>query len=372
MEKDKHGKTTRRNPLDSLVGRSSKGYIGFLEKPKTSLATSNVSRVLRKGEDSLGFDQMHNRSAQMSSTQAFKPFPGTPIKKGFQDLISKSVASINIPKADKNSTSPGYKKGLKITDSVFSQSVYKIGNSPKVSTTSAAYSKPSSTNKGSSLFLAGSSKAMKKAKRESTSKANKRSGFSKTELHVYETFQEFLGISSKQYKAPKDDKGRSQSQTEDGMSTTRPISVEDNKPIKFKPQSDKKRLSATGLGPGLPLAKKKDFRSTDFGQQKCNIVIDIPKKYQHNCNLKDSWVDFKSYAMSSTSSKNDLLRLSSQEKDPNKKEVSLSIRGRVNVVKESPLIPFNSKTKTSVFFPANSGKDNKLHSKDSKGQSTPR
>lgn len=157
--------------------------------------------------------------------------------------------------------------------------------------------------------------------------------------------------------------------TEDGMSTTRPISVEETNPVKFMQPTDKKRQSTMGFGSGSSLAKKNDFRSTDFGQLKSNIVIDIPKKYKRVGSHKDSWIDFKSYAVSSTSSKNDLLRLSSPDKDNNKKEVSISIRGRVNVVKESPLIPFNSTIKTSVFFPAKSVKDNKLQQKDFKGES---
>lgn len=153
------------------------------------------------------------------------------------------------------------------------------------------------------------------------------------------------------------------------MSTTRPISVEETNPVKFMKPNDKKRQSTVGFGSGTSLAKKNDFRSTDFGQSKANIVIDIPKKYKRVGSHKDSWIDFKSYALSSTSSKNDLQRLTSPEKDNNKKEVSLSIRGRVNVVKESPLIPFNSTVKKSVFFPAKSVKDNKLLQKESKGES---
>lgn len=153
------------------------------------------------------------------------------------------------------------------------------------------------------------------------------------------------------------------------MSTTRPISVEEIKTAKAKQPNEKIRLSAKGISGGLPLAKKKEFRMTDFGQQPSNIVIDIPKKYRRIGSFKEGWLDFKSNGVSSVNSKQDILRLSSLEKEISKKEVSLSIRGRVNVVKETPLFSFKNNIKTSVFFPAESIKENKVNNKEMKCQS---
>lgn len=366
---ERKNKSSRRTPLDSLMRRSSNGILGFLDKPKVSLGTSATSPGAKKVDGTPRLDSSHNNSTQLGSTRAAKQFPGQSLKRGLQDLLSKSVASGNMMKASKSPPTPAYKSGLKITESIFSSSVYKLGHSPKGSFASGAIIKPSSCNKRGSLTLAGSSSTVKQQKKDSNTKFSNFRPTHKSELHVYETFQDFLGKSTKKSKAPKEDKGRPCDNTEDGMSTTRPISVEENKPIKFKKITDKKRQSTAGMSPGQNFSKKSDFRSTDFGQVKSNIMIEIPKKYKRIENHKDSWMDFKSYMVSSTSSKNDVLRLNSPDKENHKKEVSLSIRGRVNVVKESPLIPFNSHAITSVFFPAKSVKDNKLQQKESKGES---
>lgn len=207
MEKVRKNKSTSRSPLGSLSRRISNGFIGFLERPKPSLATSAASSVRKNEESTQALDKAHNRSTQLIGKETDKPIRGQATKKGFQDVISKSVASASMMKIGKGPTTPVYKNALKISDSIFSHSVYKMGHSPKGSFASGGAAKPSSTIKNSSFCLLGASNK-KKPKKEISSKATNVKPTRKSELHVYDTFQEFLGSCSKLSKAPKEDKGR--------------------------------------------------------------------------------------------------------------------------------------------------------------------
>lgn len=372
MQKSSTSKTLRQLALGSPFGSSSKPLVTQLYGPKKSLASSEQEMRSLRMDSSMKLEKKINRSTQLGSSPSAHQINRLSKRKGFQDMMTKSEVSVSVFRGQSNAAQKSAKLKMDDRFKTYNQSVYMMGHSPKASALNGKLSgcRPGSKEVSGKKGVSGTHR---KPAKELVSYLNNFVGEverESEELRLQDQVQESLGNSSSQILFTREDKDKPIFDKEENMPTTRPISSEDLKQPAFKNTLDKKRCAIT-VTAALSSSTQAKSGKSKWPAGGSNIAIHIPKKYQFSKGLQDSRLDFKSFGATSSRSKIDIRRMTSNDLGGSKKEVSPSIQKRVNVIKESPLVPFSSTKKKSVFFPVPLDKRNDVKSSIKTGQSKP-